>query len=987
VKLVRQAEGFQPALSTYMIATTAPRDADLQRKVRLLSAERQSEGKFSVDVVFWDDIQSHLVAHDDLLRSYYPQLYAVPAPVKPAPREAIEGYLASLCSYLGRNLDSWLQTGMRQAGVPIDLATLIDRLEQESTIQLRGPSGVGKSHLMKHLAIRLSQHGFVPILASARDYSESLAKLLERSTGHLSPLGADEILAGCRTEGLKILLLVDGFNETTTQLRCSFVQELRSLQLRTENLALLTTSRFDYQELECLGGKVVQLTLPETEERKHLAEEYRVPQDLLRQWNEILKSPLDFKLAGEISGQTLGVPSNQYELLHAYLSAKTGELEGPSFSLLTEVGARLTERLRWALPKAEVLRIARTRNLPGEEILHFLTEAFLLVESQGSVSFWHERFQEFFQAEALLAQHRGRELAEQLRKPRNHNLAHLILGALRDSVTIRQCLYCAPSFDLLQSMLRGEIGPASRSVIEAEAYSLLARVRQELGRVRFQAETAEDRSFGEIYAEEVESWSEFDLHLLATIGRLAPAGYFLADVLESLVIAEELCLFQVKEALPVRRARENAALRFLCLFSSPRSLGVTRILLGMTSHPRTRWREEAWGQLLTSLSKAEQQGPVMLHVLCRLCHDLCLQSDSPPFLERIPVLLKRCKTLGLPNLTLEAIDLCRAVEHVAQEPHRTCVQEFLESLLGRNPFLNSIVFDVLSAYETIDTGVTVESALAEIQALLGAPEGPEQFKRAAAIYNDQFEDIFQNIYTEAIEQLDEKESLRFHLMAALGIDSTSFFLASLLQRLIDLRAPSAIRAFERWSDPPKDSFIFSSNLGGPFLLAHVGLAKLGAPPPQRRDEESKDIAAWREWGRVLYWLQRLGSSGDSFQDEFSQSWRRLQGDLLNAAIDPLWRLHLFDSSVSSRRPRYALLTPIFSNEIKELLEKGLENHASLTSLFPSREPRELEGFMIDYLGELGDDKTILLLERFADSEEWGSHAIRTIRAIHARELT
>jgi hypothetical protein len=327
------------------------------------------------------------------------------------------------------------------------------------------------------------------------------------------------------------------------------------------------------------------------------------------------------------------------------------------------------------------------------------------------------------------------------------------------------------------------------------------------------------------------------------------------------------------------------------------------------------------------------------------------------------------------------------VGHFVQEPHRTYIHDFLQSLLNLNPFLNSAIFEALSAYETLDMGITVESALTEIRALLGAPEGPEQFKRTATLYDNQFEDIFQNTYFDAIEQLNEEESLRFHLMAALGMDSDSFFLVPLLQRLIDMGAPATVRAFERWSDPPQDTFIFSSHLAGPFLLAHVGLAKLGAPPPQRRDGESNDVTAWREWGRILHWLHKPNPAADKFQDEASHSWSRLLGDLLRAAIDPLWRLLLFDSSARDRRTRYVLLVPTFSEELKELLEKGLESHPMLTSLFPAREPGELVGFIADYLGALGDEKTILLLERFADSDKWGSHAIRAIRAIHTRELT
>ena len=54
---VEQAEGFEPPLSHFIVATTAPRDVEVQRFVRELSDGRQAEGKFSVDLFAWDDLQ------------------------------------------------------------------------------------------------------------------------------------------------------------------------------------------------------------------------------------------------------------------------------------------------------------------------------------------------------------------------------------------------------------------------------------------------------------------------------------------------------------------------------------------------------------------------------------------------------------------------------------------------------------------------------------------------------------------------------------------------------------------------------------------------------------------------------------------------------------------------------------------------------------------------------------------------------------------
>lgn len=68
-----KAEGFSSPLSEYIIATTASRDTKLQDLIRSLNEERESENKFPVYIVFWEDICNDLAAPNnrDLLKKYY----------------------------------------------------------------------------------------------------------------------------------------------------------------------------------------------------------------------------------------------------------------------------------------------------------------------------------------------------------------------------------------------------------------------------------------------------------------------------------------------------------------------------------------------------------------------------------------------------------------------------------------------------------------------------------------------------------------------------------------------------------------------------------------------------------------------------------------------------------------------------------------------------------------------------------------------------
>jgi len=72
-KEISNAEAFRPLLDRLCIATTAKRDASLQKEVRIISAERHTAGKFRIDILFWDDICHDLAKNDDMFFTHYPQ--------------------------------------------------------------------------------------------------------------------------------------------------------------------------------------------------------------------------------------------------------------------------------------------------------------------------------------------------------------------------------------------------------------------------------------------------------------------------------------------------------------------------------------------------------------------------------------------------------------------------------------------------------------------------------------------------------------------------------------------------------------------------------------------------------------------------------------------------------------------------------------------------------------------------------------------------
>jgi len=102
---VEKARQFNPALSDFVLATTAKSDQKAQGWAREITEAQIERGSFPVTIYGWDDICQELEKHPDLVRHYYPD-YTWPEPpveVTPAddPLEAVRrDYLVHLYSEL-----------------------------------------------------------------------------------------------------------------------------------------------------------------------------------------------------------------------------------------------------------------------------------------------------------------------------------------------------------------------------------------------------------------------------------------------------------------------------------------------------------------------------------------------------------------------------------------------------------------------------------------------------------------------------------------------------------------------------------------------------------------------------------------------------------------------------------------------------------------------------------------------------------------------
>jgi len=74
---IKKAHGFSPTLDTWVLATTAKRDAAIQRYALNLDKRSRESNSFGIQIWFWDDFITDLNRHYDLQQWYYDKVIQV----------------------------------------------------------------------------------------------------------------------------------------------------------------------------------------------------------------------------------------------------------------------------------------------------------------------------------------------------------------------------------------------------------------------------------------------------------------------------------------------------------------------------------------------------------------------------------------------------------------------------------------------------------------------------------------------------------------------------------------------------------------------------------------------------------------------------------------------------------------------------------------------------------------------------------------------
>jgi hypothetical protein len=369
----------------------------------------------------------------------------------------LEALLATSWSDTNRNGKSFelssIDSSLRFAVTDLALKT--------SRFWLTGEPGSGKSTSLRRIAADLADSILtagkinvpVPCFVLASIVSPEFCLLKAMSQA----LSIDPVKMEIMLDQGTILLLLDGFNEASSQQQSQLVTELRQIFLRFEEFRCAVGSRKFAVDLS-LGMQVFELLPFETDEivsyvKKALPKEVQNCKliaslaDPYSKFGFLAKNPL---LLAMICRVSVGgdVPANRAKVLKVFVSwlfrreaTNLPELDGFYESVLSKLAVAIKDLGSALLPQERVVNVIQRelRELNSgkgifEVISELLTTNFLKRDSENRYSFSHELLLEYFAARGLDAYlgHNKLQLVDLADVTQWHEIIRTYVGLLDD---------------------------------------------------------------------------------------------------------------------------------------------------------------------------------------------------------------------------------------------------------------------------------------------------------------------------------------------------------------------------------------------------------------------------------------------------------------------------------------------------------------------------------------------------------------------------
>lgn len=864
--------------------------------------------------------------------------------------------------------------------------------DRHADMLIQGPSGCGKTLLAGQAGLRFTEQSGLAIAVPVKDYAGSIKKVLDREVGLLSGASAATVLGAARRLNRPLLFVVDGYNECSAPERSSLTRALAALARRYE-ANLLVTSQCPLARGDLLALRTVEVPPATPETKTAIALNVTGGDALPNELEHLLgavATGLEARLIGE-AGQQLRRGSSRYALFDAFARRRLDNMASDGIRLLSQVAGWLSERVAFSLSVRDLDRLMGQDGVPHSTATRLRT-AGLLAQRGDRISFAHEMFFDAFAAENVIRGAAGRPgpVLTALGAPQNTERKLFIIGAIDDDRLRDQVLEGLTDAQSIAACIAGACGRAAREWAEMRCGALWKRLRAEALGVSFRIS---DQGRMNVAFEEatLTKWTALERAFLAVMPQRMVEGHYLDEALDTIGIldrriAEEGARLR-DEARERKVALRSALFANSYVFQSGGASGITHICAHLHSG---FFRTTRAAVALTIQRRLGGDGllPGQVYLLLMLSRGAEVAA---------PLVARALEThwAGAPyHLRLDLLDAARMCRP-ANDSDRAALIAAVEALpQPGHVFISTMIVEALQGLGALEDSEREHIAIVreEVRQCLADPEDTDRCAMAYGLHSAQFDHPYCGAYYEVIADLPENDRKTLLTMAANGAGDTAFFLTPLLIDLASLGDSGVGDSIARWTAlPPTDSVMPQDGVAV-FVAAHIALARLGCPLPDRQGEAVGHSAdALIACGAILYWSNRVELDESTRRHACAAALQVLVRHERGSALDVIRYCEraLVEGlkNLPGPAPVERSIVNVFPIEAAEISRHALAKSASQVGYFrhySEYDGRQNETFAIDVLAQHGNSTDLRLLRKYAHDAAVGTSAIAAMKKIEER---
>ena len=685
---------------------------------------------------------------------------------------------------------------------------------------ISGPSGCGKTLMAKWLATDITRAGTPVIFLAGRDFDGSWSEQIRRETELLVGNGYELVLDAFARREEPWFLILDAINELGSRLR-EGIREFRVLA-QSHGARLVVTGQ-ETRPHQFRDLRAVTVHAPSRSLKRRIAS--AVTTSLSSSAKELLAavdSGLEANMVGHVACdlESLKDDATRVVLVDQYVRTRLGPYAREGSLGLRRFATILHENVAFSMAEREFDELMAADRI-GFDALDALTKASLVVGRAGRVAFCHEMVQNGCAAYGI-ARRRSKDpvaLGAILSTSKARELSEDIVSALDEATDCRETMRAVTNPKLLWKAASGRCGFLAKRLVRELLEDVGQKCSREIERARLLLKVVDDTVRVEWDDSRFLVWSAAEEARLSAIGLLAESGRDVGSYLalcrhiDDRLDAERRRLAETWDGPRRRIVSQSFSLAYLA-FGVGIGIGFSKVCRSVQlgtllsrevgDVPAISLTEATSGQLyfLTEHWSWYQGDERARRVAEQLVDVLRLRFAQEPYHVRLSILHAAGLVGPLQEDVVERLGSAVEDVEIGSNDWGLSIQK-IETMkrLGR------LDFDGEAAREGIQ---------ADLEAVLEDGDADEASRQARAICNSMTDHVFDWVYCEEIERLDEtkrRRLFRLALSAGRPDDGTSY--AWLCHEVAEWADDSDAPRFVPFSALPDAASVFPKRRGWP----------------------------------------------------------------------------------------------------------------------------------------------------------------------------